>query len=196
MIGAVFFDEKKWLKVDTTSVVSLVDENGNSDAFFAKFLIRGPGILYFDPRRPFVDRIVKLDKYLFVAQERADPKSNYKLWIVSKHEDPYMLFDPNGENIDQFSVSPDEKYIAVTHDGMEKHIYIFSTDTLQLLYKWIFPYKIGDAEFLWSPDSGEIAFYYFNDSKYGIQIMDIKTSKTKIIVKKDVALLQKWITVK
>lgn len=196
MMGAIFSDEKKWLKIDTTDVVSILDENGNSDAFFPDFLILGPTILYFDPKRPFVDRIVKLDKYLFVAQERADPKSNFKLWIVSKHENPYMLFDPNGESIDQFSVSPDEKYIAITPDSMENNIYIFSTDTLQLLYKWFFPYKIGLAEFLWSPDSDEIAFYYSNDSHSGVQIMDIKTGKTKIIVKKDVAVLQDWKTVK
>ena len=199
MLGAVFPDEKKWLKLDFVSgAVSIMDENGNPDAFFVNFSIAGPTVPYFNPKNPFVKRLTKLDRYLFMAQEHADPKSTYKLWVVSNHETPYMLLDSMDENIYQFSLSPDEKYVAVRMDGLpDEHIYIFSMDTLQLRYKWVYPSKTGGVEFVWSPDSEKIAFEYDGGgSPDGIQVMDIQTGETKVIVQKGVAAIQGWEAVK
>ncbi len=140
---------------------------------------------------------------MFIAKEHADPKSTYKLWVVLNHETPHILLDPQGEkidqfSIDQFSVSPDEKYIAVKLASLlDQHIYIFSTDTFQLLYKWIYQSKTGGVHFVWSPDSEKIAFEYSGGgSSVGIQVMNIQTGETKVIVQKGVAAIQGWEAVK
>jgi hypothetical protein len=128
--------------------------------------------------------------------------TNYKLWLVSKQESPQILFDPGSDGIDQFAVSPDEQYVALTLNSVRLkglYVYIFSLDSLQLLYEWVYPYKLGNGYFIWSPDSQSIVTYYSesdigssNEVTSGIQIMNIKTGERKLVLKEDVIQILDW----
>ncbi len=196
-IQATFPTEKKWLLASWPSgPLDIVDENGKAEKFFGGFSIPT------DPFAPYppIQRINRLDKYLFQAKGPAD--TNYKLWLVSKQETPQILFDPGSDGIDQFAVSPDEQYLALTYSTIQLKgvfVYIFSLENFQLIYKWAYPYKLGSGELIWSPDSQSIVTYYSeSDIGYpdkinsGIQIMDIKTGETKIILNEDVTQIIGW----
>jgi len=137
---------------------------------------------------------------LFIAKGPGD--TNYKLWLVSNQETSQILFDPESDGIDQFAVSPDEQYVTLTYNTIRSkgvYVYIFSLENLQLLYKWVYPYKLGSGELIWSPDSQSIVTYYSesdighsNEVTSGIQIMDLKTGERKIILKEDVIQIIAW----
>ena len=198
-IQATFPSEKKWLLANWSSgPLDIVDENGKTEKFFEDFSIPS------DPFAPYspIQRINRLDKYLFQAKGKGD--TNYKLWLVSKHETPKVLFDPGSDGIDRFAVSPNEQYVALTYNKLTgEYVYIFSLDNLQLLYKWVSPYKIGNGELIWSPDSQSIVTYYSesdighsNKITSGIQIVDMKTGETRLILKEDVVQIRDWHFVK
>jgi hypothetical protein len=142
-----------------------------------------------------------LDKYLFKAIGPGE--ANSKLWLVSKQERPQILFDPGNDGIDQFSVSPDERYVALTYNTLNGvFLYVFSLDNLQLLYKWVYPYELGSGFFDWSPDSRSIVLHYSGSDtgsaavNFGIQVMDITTGETRIILKEDVTEILDWHSIK
>jgi hypothetical protein len=188
-IQAAFSSEEKWLLAGwPVGPLEIVDKNGETEKFFDEFSI--PTNI-FSPYPP-VQRINRLDKYLFKADAPGD--ANYKLWLVSKHEPPQVLFDPGIDGIDQFTVSPDEQYVAFTYNTLQGvYVYIFSLDNLQLLYKWIYPYELGGGFFVWSPDSQSIALHYSDsDVFFGIQVMDVTTGRTRIILQEDITKILDW----
>ena len=129
-----------------------------------------------------------------MAKDHGD--SNYKLWLVSRQETPQILFDPESNGVDQFAVSPDEQYVALTLNTLNsKYLYVFSLDSLQLLYEWIYPYKLGNGYFIWSPDSESIVLYYSDPEAgitSGIQVMNVRTGKARAILKEDINLIIDW----
>ena len=196
-IQVTFPSEKKWLRASwPAGSLEIVDQSGTFEKFFEDFLI--PTNI-FAPYPP-VQRINRLNKYLFKAIGPGDLSS--KLWLASKQEPPQMLFDPGSDGIDQFAVSPNEEYVALTYNtvGLEGvYVYVFGLENLQLLYKWVYPYKLGAGYFIWSPDSQSIALHYsdFDAGKStevhsGIQVMDITTGETKIILKQDIEQILDW----
>lgn len=197
-IQAAFPSEKKWLVASwpPPSSIDIVDENGKTERFFDEYLINT------DPFAPYqkIQHINRLKKYLFIAKGPGD--INYKLWLASKQEPPQVLFDPESDGIDQFTVSPDERYVALTYNSVRLkglYVYIFSLDNLQLLYNWVYPYKLGSGYFIWSPDSQSIVLHYSESNagnstnvNFGIQIMDITTGETRIILNEDVTQILDW----
>ena len=199
-IVITFPADKALLRGDWSSgSLDMVNKDGNSEKFFNDFeFIPNP----YTPHQEF-QRIGKLDKYLFRAKRAGD--ANSKLWLASKQEPPQLLFDPENENIYEFAVSPNEKYIALTYENLEnKNIYIYSLENLQVVFKWAYPYKLSDAYFTWSPDSQSIVVPYSDydiggtshgiDS--GIQVMNIKTGETRKILKENVAQIIDWHSLK
>ena len=112
------------------------------------------------------------------------------------------LFDPGNEGIDQFAVSPNEKYIALTYNSVELggvYLYVFSVENLQLDYKWVYPYTLSTGYFIWSPDSQSIVLHYSEfdaggsfEVHSGIQMMNVTTGETKTILKEDVEQILDW----
>ena len=197
-IQAVFPFDKKWLIASwpPPSSIYIVDENGKTERFFGEYLINT------DPFAPYqkIQYINSLKKYLFIGKSPDD--TNYKLWLASKQEPHQILFDPESDGIDQFAVSPDEKYVALTYNSVRLkgvYVYIFSLDNLQLLHKWVYPYKFGSGYFIWSPDSQSIVLHYSESNKgdstdvnFGIQVMDITTGDTRMILNEDVTQILDW----
>ena len=196
-IQAAFLSKEKWLLASYPSgSLDIVDQNGKAEKFFDDFsIVTDPHVPY-----PKIQLVKRLDKYLVQAKGNGD--TNYKLWLLSELGTHQILFDPKDEGIDQFAVSPDEKYVALTYntvgpDGL--YLYVFSLDNLQLLYEWIYPYRLSAGYFIWSPDSQFIVLHYAESDvgsatqvNSGIQIMDIATGETKIILKEDVELILDW----
>ena len=186
-IAVVFSDEKKWIKkIWRNNQAYIVDQNGNAENFFDDFYIDFPSKFNMSINPPIL-RIKKQDKYLFIAKRNGD--DDYKLWLVSNHEDPSMLFDSGISTTSQFAVSPDERYVATLQEnGSDSYrINILSLDSLKLLHSWTFPFKMTTPKFFWSPDSETLALDYSTDPvgvNNGIQIMDIKTGQMKVILKK------------
>jgi len=196
-IQAAFPSEKKWLLASYPfGSLDIVDQNGKTEKFFEDFSI------VTDPHAPYqkIQRVNRLDKYLVQAKGNED--IDYKLWLLSKQETPQILFDPGSDGIDQFAVSPNEEYVALTYNtvGFEGvYVYVFSLENLQLLYKWVYPYKLGAGYFIWSPDSRSIVLHYSESDvgssttvNSGIQVMDITTGETKIILKEDIEQILDW----
>lgn len=111
-----------------------------------------------------------------------------------------MIFDPGNESVNFFMVSPDEKYLALTYVTSEgTFINFLSLENQQTVYQWPCPYKIGTCNFTWAPDSQSLALLY-SDSNFGvdngiasgIQIMDVATGETKIILNEDVTQIFDW----
>lgn len=196
-IQAVFPDEKRWLLASWPSgSLDLVDQNGNTENFFDNFsFVTDPNASYHK-----IQRINHLDKYLCIA--KAAGEDNYKLWLFSIGEVPQVFFDPGNEGIDQFTISPDEKYLALTYNSVKlggTYLYVFSIDTKELLHEWVYPYKLSREPFIWSPDSRSIVLHYsesgvgrYNTVNSGIQIMDVTTGETEIILKEDVTFIIDW----
>jgi hypothetical protein len=193
-IQATFPLEQVWLQASwLDGTLEIVDQDGTAQQFFDTFSIVAD---YFNPNQ--IQRVNNLDKYLLSA--KGDGDTNYKLWLVSDHEQPQMLFDPGSGGVDEFAVSPDEQFIALTYTALDDvHVYIFSLENLQLVYKWAYPYKLGNARFIWSPDSRSIALHYSesdvgtsNAITSGIQVMDIATGETRTILNEDVTQVLDW----
>lgn len=191
-IQATFPIEGIWLRGDwQTGLIDLVYQNGEIQNFFSDFVILAD---YFNPYQ--IQRIDILNKYLIVAKRQDD--SNYKFWLVSNNESPVMLFDPDNDGVNFFMVSPNEKYLALTYVTSEgTFLNVFSLENQKLVYQWICPYKIGACNFLWSPNSQSIALPYadsdgINKITSGIQVMDIATGETRIILNEDVTQILEW----
>ena len=196
-IQATFPSEKTWVKASSpagSGPLNWVDQNGKAERFFDNFLIPTDPFVRYPP----IQGTNQQGKYLLKAQGPGD--TNYKFWLVSKQEKPQLIFDPGMGGIDQFTVSPDRRYIGLTYNTSSgEYLYIFSLENLQLLYKWIYPYRLGSGDFIWSPDSQSIVLQYSETDvmtsarvNFGIQIMSIKTGKTKIILKQDVTQIIDW----
>lgn len=196
-IQATFPSENKWLLAGWASdSLNIINQNGTTENFFDDFLI------VTDPHVPYqkVQRVNRLDKYLAQAKGRED--TNYKLWLLPEQGTPQVLFDPKSDGIDQFSLSPNEKYVALTFNTVELegvYLYVFSLENLQLVYKWVYPYTLGTGYFIWSPDSQSIVLHYSEfdagsstEVHSGIQVMNVTTGETKIILKKDVEQILDW----
>ena len=196
-VQAAFPSEEKWLLASYPfGSLDIVDQNGKTEKFFDDFSI------VTDPHAPYpkIQRVNRLDKYLVQAKRNGD--TNYKLWLLSELGTHQILFDPGSEGIDQFAVSPDEKYVALTYntvgpDGL--YLYVFSLDNLQLLYEWVYPYRLSTGYFIWSPDSQSIVLHYSESDvgsstqvNSGIQVMDITTGETNIILREDIELILDW----
>ena len=195
-IQDTFRSEMVWLRADWRSKsLEAVNQNGKTEKFFDDFLVRGDP---FDSDQ--IQRIDKLDSYVFVAKREGD--ANFKVWLGSNHVMPQVLFDPGDGGVDEFAVSPDEQYVALTYVTSENvYVYVFNLDDFQLAYKWIYPYKLGSGLFTWSPDSQSIALLYSDAGSStgitsGIQVMNIKTGETKIILKEDVIEIIDWHLIK
>jgi hypothetical protein len=196
-IQSTFPSKQKWLLASYPSgSLDMVDKDGKSENFFDDFsIVADPHVPY-----PKIQLVNRLDKYLVQAKRNGD--TSYKLWLLSELGTHQMLFDPEDEGIDQFAVSPNEEYVALTYNTVELpgvYVYVISLDNLQLLYKWMYPYKLGTGYFIWSPDSKSIVLHYSESDagssttvNSGIQIMDITTGETKIILKEDVELILDW----
>lgn len=193
-IQATFPSDGTWLRGDwMTGSLDLVHQNGEIEIFFNDFVILAD---YFNPHQ--IQRIDLLDKYLIVAKGQGD--SDYKFWLLSNNEAPVMIFDPGNESVNFFMVSPDEKYLALTYVTSEgTFINFLSLENQQTVYQWPCPYKIGTCNFTWAPDSQSLALLY-SDSNFGvdngiasgIQIMDVATGETKIILNEDVTQIFDW----
>jgi hypothetical protein len=196
-IQAVFPDEKRWLLASWPSgSLDLVDQSGKTEKFFHDFsIVTDPHSSY-----PKIQRVNRLDQYLLLAKAPGD--DDYKLWLASKGQTPQVFFDPRNEGIDQFTISPDENYLALTYNTVGlggTYLYVFSIDTRELLYKWVYPYTLSRADFHWSPDSHSIVMHYsesgvgsYNTVNSGIQVMDVTTGETQIIVNEDVTMILDW----
>jgi hypothetical protein len=196
-IQAVFHNEGTWLLASwPTGPLDLVDQSGKTEKFFHDFsLVTDPHTSYHK-----IQRVDRLEKYLFIA--KAPGEDDYKLWMASKGGTPEVFFDPRNERIDQFTISPDEKYLALTYNTASlggTYLYVFSIDTPELLYKWVYPYTLSRADFHWSPDSRSIVLHYsesdvgsYNTVNSGIQVMDVTTGETKVIVNEDITDIIDW----
>ncbi len=198
-IQATFPSEKKWLLTDwPIGSLMIVDETHKAEQFFNNFSI--PTNI-FSPYPP-IQRITKLDRYLFKAKDSGE--ADYKLWLASQQETSQVFFDPGSDGIDQFAVSPDEQYVALTFNTLNGvYLYIFSLESLQLLHKWIYPFTLSTGYFIWSPDSKSIVLPYSEldagnstEVHFGIQVMDITTGETRIILKEDVNEILAWHSLK
>lgn len=197
-IQATFPLENRWLRGDwLTGSLDIIKQSGEVEKFFSNFTILAD---YFNPNQ--IQRINRLNKYLIVAKEKSD--SDYKFWLVSNHEAPIMLFDPGDGGVNFFRMSPNEQYLGLTYVASDDtYIYILDINNQELIYKWRCPYEIGSCNFIWSPDSQSIALLY-SDSDIGtsdaitsgIQIMDITTGETNIILKENVTQILDWHFVK
>lgn len=196
-IQATFPSENKWLLAGWASdSLSMVNQNGITENFFDDFSI------VTDPHVPYqkVQRVNRLDAYLAQAKRKED--TNYKLWLLPEQGTPQVLFDPKDDGIDQFGLSPNEKYVALTFNTVELegvYLYVFSLENLQLVYKWVYPYTLSTGYFIWSPDSQSIVLYYSEfdagsptEIHSGIQVMNVTTGETKIILKEDVEQILDW----
>ncbi len=193
-IQSAFPSDRTWLRGDwMTGNLEIVNSNGETEEFFNEFEIL---IDYFKPYQ--IQRINAQNKYLIVAKEQGD--SVYKFWLVSESEAPTMLFDPGYDGVNFFMVSPNEQYLALTHLTSEGTlIKILSLEDQQLVYQWTCPYEIGACNFIWSPDSQSIALSYSGTNlgtaggtNSGIQVMDITTGETRIILNEDVTQILDW----
>jgi hypothetical protein len=193
-IQTTFPFEGTWLRGDwLTGSLDLVHQNGETEKFFSDFVILAD---YFN--RHQIQLIDTLNKYLIAAKGQGD--SIYKFWLVSNNETPAMLFDPGNEGVNFFMVSPDEQYLALTYVTSEGTFLNFlSLENQELAYQWPCPYKIGPCNFIWSPDSQSIVLPY-SDSDLGtadgitsgIQVMNIATGATRIILNEDVTQILDW----
>jgi hypothetical protein len=198
-IQATFPSKKKWLLADwPIGPLVLIDENNKIETFFNNFSI--PTNI-FSPYPP-IQHVNKLDKYLFKA--RGYEEASYKLWLVSQQDTPQVFFDPGSDGFDQFAVSPDEQYVALTYNTLTGvYLYIFSLENAQLLHKWAYPYTLSTGRFIWSPDSLYIVLPYSQlgagtstEVHFGIQVMDIKTGETRVILNEDITEILDWHSVK
>lgn len=195
-IESTFPSEKKWLRGSWSQpTTEIVSENGKAEKFFAGFSV------VTDPFSTGVriQQVRKLDKYLFIAKKQGE--SNYKLWLAAEQEIPQVFFDPGNDGIDQFAVSPDERYVALAYNTLKGELlYILSLEDQKLLYIWDYPHTLSNIKFIWSPDSQSIAFQYSesttNGIEEGIKIMDIKTGETTVISKDNVLEILDWRLVK
>jgi Tol biopolymer transport system component len=189
-IQTTFPSEKKWLRGNwNTGNVDTVDQEGKTEKFFNDFsVVTDPFSTY-----PKFQRINRLDKYLFQAKKSNE--TDYKLWLLSKQNLPEILFDLGGGGIDKFAVSPNEQYVALTYVSSKNvYVYIFDLNSLQLVQQWIYPYKRGAADFIWSPDSRSIVLPYSDGSSTatGLQTMDIMTGRTNVLLKDNVDQILDW----
>jgi hypothetical protein len=194
-IQAAFPSEKSWLRGSSISgQLTIANQSGTEERFFNNFSIITDLFAHYQT----IQLINNLDKYLFQAKKDGDAK--YKLWLVSKQEPPESLFDLGSGGVNEFAVSPNEKYVILTYqtlDNPDVFIYIFSLENKQLAYKWVCPYDFGDCNFIWSPDSLSIVLPYCENgtcpsATTGIQVMDITTGETKVILKDDVIKIIDW----
>jgi hypothetical protein len=121
-IQATFPSKKKWILAEwPIGSLTIVGQDNKTETFFADFLI--PTNI-FSPYPP-IQHIDKLDKYLIKAMGPGE--ADYKLWLVSQQETAQVFFDPGSDGIDQFAVSPDEQYVALTFNTLNGvYLYIFS----------------------------------------------------------------------
>lgn len=195
-IDSTFPPEKKWLRGSwSQTTTEIVSENMRAEKFFADFSVGTD---------PFstglrIQRVRKLDKYLFIAKKQGE--ANSKLWLASEQEIPQVIFDPGNDGIDRFAVSPDERYVALAYNTLKgEFLYIISLENQKLVYIWDYPHTLSNIKFIWSPDSQSIAFQYSenttNGIEEGIKIMDIKTGQMTVISKDNVLEILDWRLVK
>lgn len=193
-VQSVFSSDGTWLRGDWLSGnLEIVDSNGEIKSFFDEFEIL---VDYFNPYQ--IQRIDVLNKYLIVAKGQGD--AVYKLWLASESDTPTMLFDPGNDGANFFMVSPNEQYLALIYITSEgTFLKIFGLETQQLVYQWTCPYEIGTCNFVWSPNSQSIALFYSDTNlstvggiRSGIQVMDIASGETRIILNEDVTLILGW----
>lgn len=196
-IQSVFPSERKWVLASWPSgPLRIVDKSENTEEFFDDFSI------VTNPHAPYqpIQRADGIDKYLVQAKSSKD--LTYKLWLLSGRETPQMFFDPKDEGVDQFAISPNEKHMALTYNSVKLkgvYLYVFSMEDFQMTKSCLYPYAIGSGYFKWSPDSKSIVLHYSESDvgvptqvNFGIQIMDIATCETKIILKEDVSFIIDW----
>jgi hypothetical protein len=194
-IQATFPSEERFLLADwPVGPLSVVDQDNRSEIFFNDFSI--PTNI-FSPYPP-IQRVNKLDSYLFKA--KGPSEFDYKLWLASQQEDSQVFFDPGSDGIDQFMVSPDERYVALTFNALNGvYLYVFSLENFQLLHEWVYPYTLSTGYFAWSPDSQSVVLPYSEfdvgnstEVHFGIQVMDVTTGETTIVLKEDVNEILHW----
>jgi hypothetical protein len=138
---------------------------------------------------------------IFLAGRKDNEKPNgmlYGLWKMSLNKSPKLIIEEEpGESIREYSVSPSGELLAYTYDrGLQHMIAFYNIQNEKIEYEWVFPYRLGSLRFIWSPDSLYVMLPYSTDDHEtpdkitdGIQIMDISTGATKLLVDENVWML-------
>ncbi len=137
----------------------------------------------------------------FVYQDR----NRNGLWLSSLSNPANQTLFPTTKDlsqIDTYQISPDGKFIGITfrnEDTITPTLQVIEVDTGKVISQFPFPYAISDENFVWSPDSNFIAFYYQSaplgspinpgDVYRGLQILNLTTGEIKVLVKKDLTLV-------
>lgn len=206
--GHIQFLDQTGAKVVLNSFpfIGIAIEKDYSTNEFFKLDITGKEEKIFEGFEDIVDLVgfsQGTQEYIIIANKHGDNVK--RLWAVTA--DTYIkreIYDLRDYKISNIQLSPDNKYMAFTAFsplyGEDACISFINLQSGKMDHQWRYPYWPNNATFVWSPDSRKIALPYTNGTpeksgsiSNGIQVMDISTGKTDVILEKNVIALRAWI---
>jgi hypothetical protein len=141
-------------------------------------------------------------EFIFIATQG----ERHGFWKSSlSNPEAHILFEAKeGGSIRDFQVSPSGKYLGFVYQILSELIFtVLDIDSKLVQYQWSFPYTLGSSRFQWSPDERYIVLFYqsaeygsITEINSGIEVMDITTGKTSVLLKEDVIAIVDWIFLK
>jgi hypothetical protein len=190
-VQAVFPSMKIRVEVNwTTHETTLVRPDGSRQRILEDFKVN---IAPWNSK--VIQWIDQLGEFVFLGRRAGD--QTYNIYAVSRDfGSPRILFDLQGGQTSGITLSPDIQKIMFNYNSPASpkiHTKIVNLITGQSLYDWIFPYEFSEVTPKWSPDSKYMVCPYSSSGPgpipevdYGIQIMNIKTGVTEVIVNRNV----------
>jgi len=143
---------------------------------------------------------------VFMAKNKGDENTDYRLWKMNiTSGSTEVLFKPSADSwVDEFLLSPNEQYLAFTYlQSQTTFLNILNITTGNVDYQWNYPYWLNSSGFLWSPDSNSIALPYVSGEPgtipkvdHGIQVMDITSGETRVLLNENIVKIVDWHFVK
>jgi hypothetical protein len=190
----------EWIGLFNERGLKLIDQQQQVRAFLDQFYIDTPQRFGFDSIQPLQDS----DGFVFIGVEKKLERKG--LWKASTSQSTTQLLFGEAEKegyISSFRISPDGQLAAIVYPtSPDIYFYVLDIQSGRLLHRWVSPYTIGTPYVHWSPDSRYIVFPYQSmapgepanesDIVFGIQIMDVITGETQVLLKSDIIGIMEW----
>lgn len=200
-IQAVCIEKNVWIGWDSAlDIVRVVDQGLDTYPILENYHDVSVDIFDHDE----IQFLPGSDEFIFIASDIGLDNYSLRKSSLSGSEVSTLLEPAENEYNLEFQISPDGYFVGVVYETLEgNYFYVIDLSTGNLIYHWVFPYTIGSTHFIWSPDATQIALPYFegvtgsgSEIVFGIQIMDLATGETRVVLKRDVLWFNEWVSLK
>jgi len=186
-IQAISTNKPEWIQTDGNTIEA-AQWQGSTKEILKEFTVSisiSPGAIEFLPHT---------DDFIFIGSQKNN--DDIMVWKTTIAQDtPQIVFNPGKDSsLAYHQLSPNGRYLGLVQEGPDGYFLIFlNLKNNSIDFKWPYPFTKSNPEFRWSPDSKFIAMPYEGagsetpfTSSSGIQIMEIKSGKLKVVLERDV----------